>query len=285
MKQMTMIVSLCLCIQGIAQAENVEQATYDKKAVIAKLQAMQKLYESRVIEFDEIFPEGVPHCCGSHSIVLIIPEDMRRETQSEPEVEVETEVEVPLSTVTASFDVTSRAVTQAEIQDSDGSLEATDQVHEFYLTADSDLIVIGVTSIETADGEIYQHPYGSDTDAPHPALVAEYPSLAADSFITTPGSTGILGGGFEDIDSVGEVAWYDLSQDGPIEDFLFAQLTTEGGIFEGDVYFYGLDGPESFPFSFTFGDYSSLTPIPEPSSLLLLLLGLPFVKRVSNALT
>ena len=182
----------------------------------------------------------------------------------------------------ASFEVTTRPLTQAELDDGGASLEATDEVHEFFITADADILGFELTSIETADGVIYQHSFGSDTEPADPAFVAIFPALGVDSFITTPGDTLILGGGFDNTGEGTDIAWVDLTVDGAVTDFLFARLTTEGGIFEGTVTLRGTDGFETFPFSFSFGTYTNLTTIPEPGAMFLTVLSLPLFLATRN---
>ena len=84
-----------------------------------------------------------------------------------------------------------------------------------------------------------------------------FPSLGADSWITTPGAgTSTAGGDLGD----DNVSWFDTTNDGAVTDFTFARLTTIGPLltFRGVISVAGASGPELFPFNFG---------IPEPSSM------------------
>lgn len=137
----------------------------------------------------------------------------------------------------------SRLVTAAEI---DGGAPQGGMVHDFYATSDADLLTLATHF----DQWTYQHPYGSDNDAPPSELITHFPALAADSFLRMPSSTMMLGGGFNGADS--EKVWGDLSNDGPQSDFLFGRMTTtEPGAFAG---YFAVRGQETYikmPFSFT----------------------------------
>lgn len=137
-----------------------------------------------------------------------------------------------------------RPVTAVEVA---GGAPAGGLVHEFFVTAGSDLLAImevGVTA------PLFQHTMGGDLAPPLAGAATFAPALTADSFITLPGDTLTLGGGFSGIH--GQQLWGDLSNDGPQQDFLFARLTTVGetGKFSGTVAVRGY--AEFVPLSFEF---------------------------------
>jgi hypothetical protein len=121
-------------------------------------------------------------------------------------------------------------------------------VHEFFVTTDTDLISVGNVEIE---GNVYQHREGSDRKPPNARVLSIWPDASTDSFITTPGITRILGEGFYGHSNEAEIAWYDESDDGPLKDYLFAQLTvSQTGSFAGTINVRGPEGPVTLPFSF-----------------------------------
>ncbi|MEQ8209425.1 MAG: PEP-CTERM sorting domain-containing protein [Lacipirellulaceae bacterium] len=165
---------------------------------------------------------------------------------------------------TVSITPASRPASQSEVDDpGSGGLQADSIVHEFFVTTDGDILRVGDLNIDVA---LYNNPAGSDTMPPNPLFLPVFPSLGADSFITTPGDTATAGGGLSDQGA----SFFDSSNDGPQNNFLFARLTTapgEGGTFSGVISVAGSAGPEVFPFSFPLG-------IPEPTSMMLVGLGL-----------
>ena len=67
------------------------------------------------------------------------------------------------------------------------------------------------------DAPLYQNDLGSDVAPPNPIAFGLNPAAAADSYITTPGTTGMAGGGFGTFSS-----WFDTSNDSAQTDFNFA---------------------------------------------------------------
>ena len=130
-----------------------------------------------------------------------------------------------------------------------------------FATTDADILSIGKVLIESSEPLFnVDPPFGSDTGFDLPFLAVN-PLWLADSWITTPGDTWLLGPGLEETD--GTSTWGDLSNDGAQNRFQFARLTFLPGTlqsFSGQVTLRGDNGPESFPFSIV---------VPEPTGLAL----------------
>jgi hypothetical protein len=122
-----------------------------------------------------------------------------------------------------------RTTTAAEVAD---GAPAGGTVSNYFITTDADILGIRGVNVSTAvEASLFQHNLGSDSEPPPPPLVAAFPSLGADSWITTPGPTAIAhgtsGGGFGHADAT----WFDTTDDGPQTDFQFARLTVPAGVF------------------------------------------------------
>lgn len=154
--------------------------------------------------------------------------------------------------------ITRRAPTPAEIAGSEigGGVPADSSIYGFYLNSDSDILYIGRVKVTTS-GDYYQHELGTDGDPPFHAYVTMFPAVIADSWITTPGATTVLGVSFPGDGTINS-AWGDTSDNGPQTNFKFANLTfSPAGStwrFSGTVVVMGTNGPESFAFE-----------IPEPA--------------------
>ncbi len=149
---------------------------------------------------------------------------------------------LPTMAATATLSRQIRPVTAEEIL---GGALPGGFVHDFFVSAGSDLLSVNGVAI---DVPLFQHTLGSDSAAPPASLLATAPALSADSFITMPGSTLVLGGGFG---GGAESLWGDLSNDGPQENFHFARLTVnETGRFAGQISLRGYDGIVNLPFDF-----------------------------------
>jgi hypothetical protein len=137
-----------------------------------------------------------------------------------------------------------RPVTAAEIA---GGAPIGGFVHDFFVTSSTDLLSVGQVAVTAP---LFQHTLGSDVGAPTGGGLLASTSLSADSFITLPGQTSSIGGGFDG--SPGDHAWFDASDDGPQQDALWARLTTIGqtGEFSGRVSVRGYDAVVSLPFCF-----------------------------------
>jgi hypothetical protein len=170
-------------------------------------------------------------------------------------------------------------------------------VHQFFVTTTTDLISVSDVEI---DGKVYQHEEGSSRKPPNARVLKIWPGASADSFLTTPGNTLVTGGGFYAPPSA-EISWHDKSDDGPLDEFLFAQLTaSETGSFSGAINVRGphgrvtlpfkfalpgnesdmklLDGEQTYHLELAFGE-SPTAQVPEPSAWVLCTLGASLLLR------
>lgn len=144
---------------------------------------------------------------------------------------------------------------------------------DFFVTTDADILSIG--EVQICADEIFNvdPPFGSDSAPPDPLFIDFNRALEADSWITTPGNTSLLGPGLEETD--GTTTFGDLTNDGPQNRFNFARLTVTTLFqfgFTGQVTVAGSAGPESFRFRFpTLGNVHPDC-VPEPHSLALIVL-------------
>jgi len=138
-------------------------------------------------------------------------------------------------------------------------------VYQFQITTDADILSIDEVTV-VADS-LYNHPT-FDPTAIDPSLllavIALYPSVGADSWINTPGLTTRFG---PDLPGSIHTSFGDLSNDGPQNQFMFAQLTVSTGTaftFSGRVTIGSTNPLQTFvaPFNFTYFGFTS----PEPSS-------------------
>ncbi len=158
-----------------------------------------------------------------------------------------------------SFSTLQRDVSQAEI--GDGVPEGI--VYEFFVTTDADVLALNFVRTELLDGDFFNDALGTEGSAPNPAFIAVFPRLGADSYITTPGGTSVLGGG---LPADGDDTFGDTEDNGPVSEFKFAQLTIPAGatgLFAGQFDIVGGSGVFSQNFEFPLG-------VPEPASLSLL---------------
>jgi len=163
------------------------------------------------------------------------------------------------------FDVTTREVSVEEAGD---GAPAGGTVFNFFVTSPTDVLSVNDVLVELTSGSIYNNALGSNNAAPNPAFIPAFPALGADSFITTPGgSTAELGTVVSPDAWSG--TWGDTTDDGPVNSFLFAQMTVSPdavGSFSFDVAFRGETGPVE-------ETLTGQIPIPEPASIALLGLG------------
>jgi hypothetical protein len=162
-----------------------------------------------------------------------------------------------------------RFATAAETGAADEPVTAGSFVHQFSVTTTTDIIQFSEL-IFAFDMPIYQHSLGSDTEAPNPAFVAVFPSLGADSYLTTPGLTAVATpGGLPIPPFTSGNAFFDSTDNGPQSNFRFAQITLPAltsGTFAGNIRVASDDGESvvTLPFSFT------ITAVPEASAFLML---------------
>lgn len=156
---------------------------------------------------------------------------------------------------TATFSATRRTTSPEEVAN---GAPAGGDVYKYFVTTDADILSISNVQIMSS-APLFQvaPPWGSNIKPPPPEFLALFPSLSADSWITTPGPTHILG---SDMPGDGQSLWGDFTNDGPQVHFQFAQLTLPPGAtanFTGRIALRGATGPEYFPI------------VPEPCSWLL----------------
>jgi len=134
-----------------------------------------------------------------------------------------------------------------------GSAPDGGTVYEFFATTDGDILAINFVNTTLNGGDFYQNTFGVPGAAPNPALVAAFAPLAADSYITTPGGTSILGGG---LPADGDDTFGDTEDNGPQANFKFGQLTIPAGAtgsFSGQFDIVGSSGVFSQQFDFALG--------------------------------
>lgn len=156
--------------------------------------------------------------------------------------------------------MSTRPVDVAESGAADQPAPAGGTVFEFFATTDADILAINFAST-TSDAPFYQNTFGTPGAPPNPALIGTFPALAVDSFITTPGSTSVLGGG---LPADGDDTFGDTSDEGAQTGFKFGQLTLPLGAtgnFSGQFDIVGSGGGVfSQNFSFDLGVMDMLTP-------------------------
>ena len=127
------------------------------------------------------------------------------------------------------FELKSRPVSDQEIDD--GAPAGT--VFDWFTTTDNDIISISFYELSPS---FYQHGQGIDFAQPQHFFGDVSPALNVDSWFSTPGSTLMLGNGFDMQDSR-ESLWGDLDNNGAVTDFQFGRLTVPAGStanFRGD---------------------------------------------------
>jgi hypothetical protein len=163
----------------------------------------------------------------------------------------------------------SRSVTSAEATAAANPAPADGDVYQYKVTTDGDILSVGNIKI-TLEGNatLFQNPLGdaSDANKPTAGLEAVFPSITADTWIDTPGAGSRLGPA---LPGDGTTTVGDLTSDGAVTDFIFAQLTVPHGTkgtFTGQVSIAGGGGTTVVdqPFSFSLGAGPI---VPEPATL------------------
>jgi hypothetical protein len=118
-----------------------------------------------------------------------------------------------------------RAVTVAESSASVVPAPLNGDVWQFTVTTDGDILSVNNIQITHQGGvALYQHPAGDvqDANGPRDIFLPAFPSLSADSWIDTPGAGNRLG---PPLPGDGTTTVGDTTDDGPVTDYVFAQLT------------------------------------------------------------
>lgn len=155
---------------------------------------------------------------------------------------------------------------------------ANGSVNSYFLTSDADVLAIDRVGIQVGGGAIFQvaPPFGADNEPPAPAFIALNRALEADTWVSTPGATSLLGPGLPGDGSL--TTFGDLTNDGAQNNFNFAVITTPDnapGFFNFRIQLAGATGPEFFEFSLPIN-------IPEPATLAMAGLGLVGMVAVSR---
>ncbi len=103
------------------------------------------------------------------------------------------------------------------------------EIHSLFATTDGDILSVNNVQITLDSGvQLYNvaPPFGSNVEPPDPLFIQINRTLEADSWITTPGATSLLG---PDFPGDGTSTWGDLTDDGPQTNFHFANLTLPPG--------------------------------------------------------
>jgi hypothetical protein len=191
--------------------------------------------------------------------------------------------DVILASKVGDADLPSRLVSAEEAAD---GAPLYGNVYQFAVTTDADILAIEQVSVIGHVGgqpltTLYNHPlFDPSTVDPSqlPAVIALLPSVGADSWIDTPGMTTRFG---PDLPGGNGTSFGDISNNGPQNQFMFAQLTvptSTGFTFSGRITIESTDNTGqtfSQPFVFTTFGYTS----PEPSAIVLASLGFVGLSR------
>ena len=147
---------------------------------------------------------------------------------------------------------------------------------DLFVDTPGDILLIDF-QMDLHAGSIWQEPdnrgYGvnlnSNNRPPDPAAFSNWPALAADTWLTTPGSTAVA----DDAPFLGpaQATHFDTDQNGAQTDFQFARITLVGDYeaqFTGSIQVASSPRPITQPFSF------AMFKVPEPSGLGMLLTAL-----------
>ena len=137
------------------------------------------------------------------------------------------------------------------------------RIHTFSVTTDADILRVGDISSKASPAFI------NIRSAPNRnrrcLRLSQISPLGDDTWINTPGVTAIAGNSTDPFGTPNN-SWFDTSNDGPVTQFQFAQITADvgpRGVSRGVISVAGATGPEVFPFSF------GINPVPEPHACVL----------------
>lgn len=135
-------------------------------------------------------------------------------------------------------------------------------VFQFLVSTDGDILSVSQIKVTLAQGaSLYNNAFGDSQNAEpgQPVLIPTFPALGVDSWITTPGSTLQLG---PELPGDGDLTTFgDLTNDGPQDHFMFAQLTTPAGAFRSFTGRVSIAGVGNQVYSVPFAFF-----IPEPTA-------------------
>ncbi len=122
-----------------------------------------------------------------------------------------------------SIDVT-RMITRVSTEAAAAGAPQNGVTGMFSVTTDGDILSVNNVMIELPAGvSLYNNTtFGSNVEPPNPALIPIARDLEADSWISTPGATSLLG---PDFPGDGTSTWGDLVDSGPQSNFKFATLS------------------------------------------------------------
>jgi hypothetical protein len=142
----------------------------------------------------------------------------------------------------------------------------------YFVTTDGDILSVNNVQITLhPDAQLFNDPAGDPLNAnpPNPLLLPFFPALSVDSWITTPGQQTVRLG--PDLPGDGTTTFGDTTNDGPVTNFQFAQLTIPMGVllnFTGQISIVDSSGTNVFsqafsiPLPLNFDDHFC---IPEPA--------------------
>jgi len=145
----------------------------------------------------------------------------------------------------ALFDLQIRPVSELEIANG----APAGAVLDLFVSTDRDMNFVSVS--ELIPHTFYQNELGTNTSKPSSLVTELYPAVGVDSWFTSPGSTSLVGDGFQAQAGTGkgtESAWFDFADNGSVTDFQFGRLTTPTGTassLRGEIW---LRGGSRFPF-------------------------------------
>lgn len=103
-------------------------------------------------------------------------------------------------------------------------------IFDFFVDTVADILVFDAEIVDTAGANVpggwfnVTNGLGQDNNPPNPALLAAFPELAADAFVTTPSFTTSAFGSLDGPPGQKLVTLFDATDDGPQTDFNFARF-------------------------------------------------------------